>query len=238
MIGPFINGVAVIVGGAGGTFLGSKVSPRVRDGLPLIFGIASMGLGVVMTGKTENLSAVILSLLIGGILGEVINLENHIQKIAVSVKNAMERITSPSGNGMSQEEYMEKFIAIMVLLCASGTGVFGAMTEGMTGDPTMLIVKAFLDLCTAGIFAISLGLPVMMLAIPQLIIQAILFYAAAFIMPLTTPEMIADFSAVGGLIMLATGFRIAGIKSFKIANLLPALFLAMPISHLWSSYVG
>lgn len=238
MIGPFINGAAVIIGGAGGSFLGSKVSERVRNGLPLIFGLASMGLGLAMTGRVQNLSAVILSILIGSIFGEVINLENHIQTIAGKVKNFMGRFGSPAGHNLTQEQYMEKFIAILVLLCASGTGVFGSMNEGMTGDPTMLIIKAFLDLCTAGIFAISLGLPVAVLAIPQFIIQAILYYAAASIMPLTTPMMIADFSAVGGLIMFATGFRIAGIKSFAIANMLPALFIAMPISHYWVAIVG
>ncbi|MCG6232900.1 DUF554 domain-containing protein [Vibrio furnissii] len=233
MIGPFINGAAVIIGGAAGSALGNKVSERVRNGLPMIFGLASMGLGLAMVGQVKNLSAVILAILIGAIIGEAINLESHIQSVAGRIKTVMERFGRPAGAGLSQEEYMEKFIAILVLLCASGTGVFGSMNEGMTGDPTMLIIKAFLDLCTAGIFAISLGLPVMVLAIPQFIIQALLYFGAASIMPMTNPMMIADFSAVGGLIMFATGFRIAGIKSFAIANMLPALFLAMPISYYW-----
>ncbi len=238
MIGPFINGAAVIVGGVGGSLLGRRVSERVRNNLPAIFGLASMGLGMAMTGKFHSLSPVILALIIGSVVGEVVNLEYYIQKFAGRIKVIIERFTTPSGTGMTQDEYMEKFIAIMVLLCASGTGVFGSMNEGITGDPTMLIVKAFLDFFTSGIFAITLGLPVVVLAIPQFIIQAALFFAAQSIMPLTTPEMIADFSAVGGLIMFATGFRIAGIKSFPIANMLPALIIAMPISHYWTVFVG
>lgn len=71
------------------------------------------------------------------------------------------------------------------------------------------------------------------LAIPQFIIQGSLFLLATKILPMTTPFMIADFSACGGLIMVATGFRIAGIKPFAVANMLPALFLAMPISAMW-----
>ena len=66
-------------------------------------------------------------------------------------------------------------------------------------------------------------------------IQIALFFGAAYIMPMTTPAMIADFSAVGGLVMLATGFRICGVKPFPVANMLPGLFLAMPLSHLWAS---
>lgn len=238
MIGPFINGGAVIIGSLGGALLGHKVSERIRDKLPLIFGLASMALGLVMTNKTHSLPAVTLALLIGSIFGECINLEYYIQKGANKVKVFIERFAKPAGGNMTQEEYMEKFIAIMVLLCASGTGVFGSMKEGMTGDATMLIVKAFLDFFTAGIFAITLGIPVAVLAIPQLIIQAILFFAAQSIYPLTDASMIADFSAVGGLIMFATGFRIAGIKSFPIANMLPALIIAMPFSHYWTVFVG
>jgi len=73
------------------------------------------------------------------------------------------------------------------------------------------------------------------LALPQLAIQLVLAYGATYILPMTTPSMIADFSAVGGLIMLATGFRICGVKPFPVANMLPALFLAMPFSHFWAS---
>jgi Uncharacterized membrane protein, possible Na+ channel or pump len=70
--------------------------------------------------------------------------------------------------------------------------------------------------------------------VPQLLIQLSLFALAAYIMPLTNEQLIADFSAVGGLIMLATGFRIAKIKSFAVANMLPAIIIVMPLSALWS----
>lgn len=203
----------------------------------MVFGCASMGLGIAMVMKVNILPAVILSLLIGSIFGEAIKLEKGIQKAASSLRGIIEKRFSPVDASMTQEEFMEKFIAILVLFCASGTGIFGSMNEGMTGDASMLIVKAFLDLFTAGIFAISLGLPVAALAIPQFILQAILFFAAQSIMPLTTPTMIADFSAVGGLIMFATGFRICGIMPFPIASMHPSLLLAMPISYAWSTYV-
>lgn len=104
------------------------------------------------------------------------------------------------------------------------------MNEGMTGDPSILIAKSFLDFFTAMIFACSLGIAVSVISIPLLIIQLTLAWAAALILPLTTPSMMADFSAVGGLLLLATGLRICGIKMFPVVNMLPALFLAMPLS--------
>ena len=154
------------------------------------------------------------------------------QKIAARTKRFIESFAKPP-EGLTQDQFLEKFVAILVLFCASGTGIFGAMNEGMTGDYSLLIVKSFLDLFTAAIFATALGYTVATLAVPQLVIQASLFFLAVKILPLTTPAMIADFSACGGLIMVATGLRIAGIKPFAVANMLPALFIAMPISAMW-----
>ncbi|WP_237769487.1 DUF554 family protein [Pelosinus fermentans] len=84
---------------------------------------------------------------------------------------------------------MDQFVGIVILFCASGTGVF-----------------------------------------------LILFLAASFIMPLTTPAMLADVTACGGILMLATGFRICGIQSFPIGNMLPAMVIVMPLSWIWITY--
>ena len=129
-------------------------------------------------------------------------------------------------------------MAIIVLFCASGTGIFGAIHEGMTGDPNILIAKSFLDFFTAIIFACSLGIVVSAICMPMLAIQLTLATCAALILPLTTPAMMADFSAVGGLLLLATGLRICGIKMFAVVNMLPALLLAMPLSAAWTAFFG
>lgn len=75
-----------------------------------------------------------------------------------------------------------------------------------------------------------------LIAVPQLAIQSLLFFSAALLIPLASPTMLADFSACGGIIMLATGLRICGIKIFPIVNMLPALLLVMPCSALWSRH--
>jgi uncharacterized membrane protein YqgA involved in biofilm formation len=131
--------------------------------------------------------------------------------------------------------FIQSYVAIIVLFCASGTGIFGAMREGMTGDASILIAKAFLDFFTATIFACTLGFAVSAICVPMLLIQLTLA-AASLIMPLTTPMMMADFSAVGGMLLLATGLRICGIKMFAVVNMLPALLLAMPISAAWTLF--
>ena len=237
MIGPIVNGAAVFLGSAGGAALGDKVSAKVRSALPMTFGAASMALGIALIVKIKFIPAVILALLVGSLIGELCSLEVGIQKAASKARGIIDAITPARSNGLSQEEFLEKFVALVVMFCASGTGIFGSMTEGMTSDPSLLFAKALLDLFTSAIFATTLGYSVAVIAVPQFILQVALLLGARQSMPLTTPDMIADFSACGGVIMFATGFRICGIKSFPIANMLPALLLVMPISSLWLQYV-
>lgn len=236
-IGPLVNALAVFLGGFIGALLGNKVPERLRVALPLTFGAASMGMGVNLIVKMQTLPAVILALLIGAAIGELIRLEKGIEWCASKARGPVERLFS-GGKGKetslnTSSDFMEKFVSIVVLFCASGTGIFGALNEGMVGDPSILISKSFLDFFTAAIFATSLGYLVATVALPQIIILLALFFGASVILPMTNPTMIADFSAAGGIIMLVTGLRISGIKAFPIANMLPALLLVMPISYLW-----
>lgn len=232
IVGPYINSAAVLFGALGGAMLTKRIPERVRSAMPLTFGAASMAMGVVMIAQVKNMPVMVLAAILGALIGELTWLERGIGKLGARTKSLVEKV-APAPTGISQAEFLEKFVAIIVLFGASGTGIFGAMNEGMTGDPTILIAKAFLDFFTAAIFAITLGYSVATIAVIVLTVQLLLAYGATLIMPLTTLSMIADFKATGGLLMLATGLRISGIKSFPVANMLPALVLAMPISALW-----
>lgn len=235
IIGPYINAAAIIGGALIGAALGGRLPEKLRTNLTLIFGLCSMCMGIVMVAKTANMPAMILSVLIGTIIGEIILLENGINRFAAGAKGLVERLFSATPKGLTHEEFLAKFVAIVILFSFSGTGIFGAMNEGMTGDASILIVKSFLDFFTAMIFATSLGSAVAVIFVPQTLVQMLLAYSAVFIIPFVTPEMRANFAAVGGVLMIAAGFRICNIQMFHVANMLPALFLAMPISHLWIS---
>jgi uncharacterized protein len=196
-----------------------------------------MGLGVALIVRVKNLPPEVLALVVGTIIGELFLIESTIQLAAGRLRRLIACFLPEPSGAASHDDFLDKFVALTVLFCASGTGVFGALNEGMTGDPTMLLAKSILDLFTGAIFAISLGVSVAALAVPQFAIQLALLSVATLILPLTTPAMIADFSACGGLIMLATGLRICGIIAFPIAIMLPALFIVMPLSALWLTYV-
>lgn len=236
LIGPYVNGSAVVIGGVVGAFLGNKLPERLRTALPLTFGLCSMGLGAMLIVKVKIMSAVVLATVIGAMLGELFFVEKGIGMVAASTRGFIDKIL-PAPKGITHEEFMDKFVAIVVLFAASGTGIFGAMHEGMTGDPSILYIKAILDLFTSAIFATALGYAVATIVVPLLIVQVGLALLATVILPMTNPVMMADFSAAGGLIMLATGLRICGIKPFPVANMLPALLLVMPISHWWATYI-
>lgn len=204
--------------------------------ITLIFGICSMTMGIISIMKLENLPPVILSVIIGTILGVVIRLEARIIAVTKRIQGPLNRLLKKSG-GENDDTFMMNFISILVLFCASGTGIFGSMQSGITGDHTILLTKSILDFFTAAIFAAGLGYIVMLVAIPQFVIFIVLFYGAACIMPFTTPEILSDFTACGGILMLAAGFRIAGIKEFPIANMIPAMALVMVLSSLWTHFL-
>ncbi len=128
-------------------------------------------------------------------------------------------------------------VTALVLFCASGTGIYGSIVAGMTGDHSILLAKSILDFATALIFACSLGIVVSLIAVPQFLIFIALYLLAGMIYPLCTPAMINDFKASGGILLLATGFRMIKVKEFPAADMIPAMALAMPVSYLWTNYI-
>lgn len=234
MQGPLFNSAALVVGGIAGAMLGRLVPRRVKEALPLTCGTLSLGIGAVLVNKVNALPAVSLALLGGALIGELLCLERGLEFILGWARRRLERFRPRRQADPRADGFVVKFVTITVLFCASGMGIFGATHEGMTGDPNILLAKAVLDLFTAMIFATELGYAVALIALPQFAIQGALYLGATSLMPLTTPAMLADFSACGGIIMLATGLRICGIKIFPIVNMLPALALVMPVSAAWA----
>ncbi len=231
-IGVIVNVLAVAAGGLLGAQLQGRLQDEFQANLNLIFGMCSLGMGISSTAQMENMPAVVFALILGGGLGLWLKLGQRISGVAA----ALQRKFPVRGDGKNSGN-TAMFLTVIVLFCASGTGIYGALLSGFNGDHSVLLAKAVLDLFTAAIFACSLGAVVSLVAIPQCVIFLLLYLLANLVFPLTTPTMIADFKACGGIIMIATGLRIAGIKNFPIADVIPAMALVMPISWLWTTYV-
>ena len=226
-IGIIINVLSVIIGGFAGAAIKDRLPEQYRTNLTMLFGAASMGMGIASIVLMENMPAVILALILGLLAGMMMHLGEAINKGA----GMMIRMIGGS------EENSQDLITVIVLFCASGTGIYGSLVSGMNGDHSILIAKSFLDFFTALIFACSLGKSVSLVGIPQFVIMILLYILAGVIFPLTTPAMINDFKACGGFLMLATGFRIMQLKAFPTADMIPAMILVMPLSKLWSALI-
>ena len=235
-IGVMINALSVVVGGLVGAVAGGLLKDDFKDRINMIFGCCSMGMGISSIVLMQNMPAVIFSLIIGTAIGLAIHLGDNINRGAVAMQKVVSRFIH-NNSKLSEEEFTATLVTIIVLFCASGTGIYGSIVSGMTGDHTILISKSILDLFTAAIFGFTLGAVVSLVAIPQCIIFLLLFYAATAIYPLTNEAMIADFKACGGFVLLATGFRMIRVKMFPIADMIPAMILVMPISALWANYI-
>lgn len=236
-IGVIVNALSVAAGGMAGAFAGHKLTPRFKENINLIFGICSMGMGISTIVLMENMPAVIFSVIIGTAIGLTIHLGERINKAAGSMQRFISGFVKNSNSEIPETEFMATLVTVIVLFCSSGTGIYGSIISGMNGDHSILIAKSILDLFTALIFACTLGMVVSVIALPQFVIFLILFLCAGFIYPMTTPSMIHDFKACGGFIMLATGFRMVKLKMFPTADMIPSMFIVMPLSWFWVTYL-
>lgn len=234
--GIIINTLSILFGGIAGALFKDRLSTKFKTEISLIFGVCSMGMGINAIGLMKNMPAVIFAMIIGTAIGLMFHLGDYINKGAALMQKPIAKIFK-NQTDMSEEEFLTQLVTIIVLFCASGTGIYGSLTSGMTGDHSILISKSILDFFTAAIFACNLGYVVSAISIPQCLIFLVLFLCARIIFPMTSPDMIADFKACGGFLMLATGFRMVKIKNFPIADMIPAMVIVMPISYFWMTYI-
>ena len=166
-LGVLCNVLAVALGGVLGAVGGKKLSGEFKQKLNLIFGICSMGIGISSIVLMQNMPAVILALIVGTILGVMLQLGRRIE-------NGGKKLASLIPGSKGEDNAL--LVTAIVLFCASGTGIYGSIVSGMSGDHSILIAKSILDIFTAMIFACSLGMVTSLVAIPQAVIFLLLFF--------------------------------------------------------------
>lgn len=236
-IGIIVNSLSIVIGGILGAVAGDKLSDSFKDNMNMIFGVCAITMGIISIVLMENMPAVIFAVIMGTVLGLVIHLGDKINSAGRGMQRFISRFVKNKNQDLSEEEFITTLVTVIVLFCASGTGIYGSIVSGMSGDHSILIAKSILDLFTALVFACMLGMVVTVIAVPQFIIFLILFFLAGIIFPLTTPAMVNDFKACGGVVMVATGFRMLKLKMFPTADMIPAMIIVMPISSLWTNYI-
>jgi len=233
MIGPIVDSGALALGGVIGVMFSRVLPERVKTTLPLIFGVITISLGASMVGKAGHFPVVVMALILGSFLGELCYVEKGLEYV-------LRRCLSWSRKRKDQvsDAYVIQFVTLIAAICFGSMGIFGAVNEGITGKPDILLTKAVLDLFSGIIFGAAMGFQVSLIAVPQFLILAGLYASGSFLMQYVTEPMLANFTSVGGVIFLATGLRLCGIKIFPIINMLPALVLIFPLTHVWVKLFG
>ena len=229
MIGTLINVVTILAGSAVGLLLrrGMKesVSHTVMQGL----GLCVILIGVMGAIKTGNTLLVILSMVLGGVIGSLIDIEGKMNKLGAF---AQRKLTSGGTGGST---FAQGFVSASLVFCVGAMAVVGSLDSGIRGDHSTLIAKSALDGVASIVFASSLGAGVMLSAVPVLVYQGAIALLGTAIAPLLSDTVITEMSAVGGLLIFGLGVNMLLDKDIKVANLLPAIFVPFvyfPIYHL------
>ena len=223
MTGTLINIATVIIGGTLGCLLGSRLPERIRQTVVTGLGLFTLAYGISMFIKTQNAIVVVLSLLIGIVLGEWWNIEKGLNNLGTWLEVKVLNSTDES----SQKRFIKGFLTASLLFCVGPMAILGSVQDGLTGDYQLLVVKSILDGFAALAFAASMGVGVLFSIIPVLLYQGGITLLAIQAQSFFTEAMITEMSAVGGVILLAIGIGgLLELKPIRTANFLPALVLA------------
>lgn len=215
MIGVLVNVLSVIVGGTIGLFLKKGLSHKVKTVVIQAIGLSTIVIGISSAILTDNMLLLILSLVIGGLIGSLIRIEHRLDKLGLSIEK---RFSSEGG-------FAKGFVMATLLYCVGAMTIVGSLEAGISGDNTTLYIKSILDGITAMIFTATIGYGVIFSSISILIVQGGIVLLAKTIEPILTEQIIKEISAVGGVLILGIGINLLDIKKIYVGDLLPALVI-------------
>jgi len=221
MVGTLINVATVVTGGATGTVLGGRLPPKVRETVMHGLGLVTILIGLQKALGTRDILVLLGSLVVGGIAGELMRLEEGLEGLG----RRLERAVGPS-NHRASHRFVQGFVTASLVFCVGPLAILGSIEDGLTGDFRTLALKSMLDGFAALAFASTLGMGVTFAALTVLFYQGALTLSAAWAKAFITEAMIAEMTAAGGLVIAAIGLSLLEIKRLRLANLLPAIFIA------------
>lgn len=228
--GTIVNVLSVIAGSAIGLVFKGGIKQRFKAtimqalGLCTIFIGASGALKGIFVIKDSSLETtgtmlMILSLVIGGIIGELINIEKWLDAFGEWIKVKV--------HAEGDNRFVDGFVTASLVICVGAMAVVGSLEDGLTGNASMLYAKSALDFVAVIIFASTLGIGVMFSAIPVALYQGSITLLARFIQPFLTDQVISNMSFVGSILIFCIGINMCFGKKFKVGNLLPALIVVL-----------
>ncbi|NLP36946.1 MAG: DUF554 domain-containing protein [Firmicutes bacterium] len=218
--GSIVNAVTIIVGGLIGITIGGKLPERIKIIMLQGIALAVLIIGVQMGLQLQNLVVVIFCLIIGGVMGEIADLDGWLQKLG----KYLEKRAAAAGSGVARA-----FVFTSLVYVVGAMAITGALESGLLGQHQTLYVKSILDGITAVAFAATMGPGVCLAAVPVFFYQGGIALAAGWVQPYLGAAVISEITGVGGLLIIAIGLNMLELTDIKVANFLPAfvvLFVA------------
>jgi uncharacterized protein len=235
LTGTIINIITVLVGGALGLRFGSRLPDRVRQTVVAGLGLFTAAIGLQMFFKTGNAIVVLISLLIGGLLGEWWRIEDGLRGLGELLErrftnnSATQAVADTGANPLKLTEtnFIKGFLTASLLFCIGPMTIIGSIQDGLTGDYSLLAIKSVLDGFASLAFASSLGVGVLFSTLVILVYQGGLSLLAFQAQALISTEMMNELTAVGGVLLLGVAISsLLEIKPIRVGNFLPALVIA------------
>jgi len=224
VIGTVVNTVLVVVGSLAGMLLRKGIPENIKKIVITGLGLFTCILGGKMGFEMQRPLAVILSLILGGIIGELLKIEDFLEDIGTKLR----RFTK----AQDETSFAQGFVTASLLFCVGPMTILGSLQAGLQGKPELLFVKSLMDGVSSIILASSLGFGVIFSAFTVLIVQGGLTLLAQQFSFLVNPFYLHDFTSVGGIMIFAIGLKLLGIKLVKVANFLPALAIVVLLIYL------
>lgn len=229
-VGTLVNTGAIIAGGLAGSLLKKGLPERYKNIVMQAIGLSVLFIGI--SGALQGIFKVIgngaldrqytmtmiFSLVIGGILGEWINIERKLENLGAWFQTKLTK----SGNN-----FAEGFVTASLVYCVGAMAIVGSLEDGLVGNAKTLFAKAILDGVSAVVFAATMGIGVPFSALPVLIYQGSITLLAGFAKPFLTEAVISQMSLIGSILIFAIGLNMLEIKKIKVGNMLLAIFLPL-----------
>ena len=224
MFGTLLNASTVIIGSIIGLIVRSRLPKRITNTAFQGVGLFTIVLGIMMAIKTNNLLIMIFSIVLGSIIGELIDIDKWINVFGEWLKKKFKS---------KNQRFSEGLITAFLLYCMGSMTILGAIEEGLGGLPNLLVAKSILDGFSSIVLAATLGIGVLFSFIPLLIYQGGLTLLASNIQNFLTEIIINEITAVGGILLLGLGITLLNIKKIKVINMIPSMIIVGILSYLF-----
>ena len=216
MLGTIVNSLAIVVGGLIGIIFKNIIPEKLSDSLLKASGLAVLAVGIKLSLVGENLTLLIISVLIGTLIGELINIEGRLDNLGATVESKLKN---------KQSNITAGFISCTLVYCVGSMSIVGAIQSGLSGNHEILFSKALLDGIISISMAVSMGIGVVFSSISVFLYQGTITLLAQSLQSLLSDVVVNEMTAIGGTLIMAIGLNFLEIKRIKVGNMLPAVFL-------------